>query len=40
MSINNNSEGEIVCVIGLEYVGFPSAKAFSRRYKTIGFDVD
>lgn len=29
-----------VCVIGLGYVGFPLAEAFSRHVKTIGFDID
>lgn len=29
-----------VCVIGLGYVGFPLAEAFSRHVTTIGFDID
>lgn len=29
-----------VCVVGLGYVGFPLADAFSRHIKTIGYDVD
>jgi UDPglucose 6-dehydrogenase/UDP-N-acetyl-D-galactosamine dehydrogenase len=29
-----------VCVVGLGYVGFPLAEAFSRHIKTIGYDVD
>jgi len=33
-------KGKIVCVIGLGYVGFPLAKAFSRHFKVVGFDVN
>ena len=33
-------KGKIVCVIGLGYVGFPLAKAFSKHFKVIGFDVN
>ena len=29
-----------VCVVGLGYVGYPLAEAFSHHYKTIGYDVD
>jgi UDPglucose 6-dehydrogenase/UDP-N-acetyl-D-galactosamine dehydrogenase len=29
-----------VCIIGLGYVGFPLADAFSRHINTIGFDID
>lgn len=29
-----------VCVVGLGYVGYPLADAFSRHLKTIGYDVD
>ena len=32
--------GKIVCVIGLGYVGFPLAKAFSKHFKVVGFDVN
>ncbi|MDI6886906.1 MAG: NAD(P)-binding domain-containing protein, partial [archaeon] len=31
---------EIVCVVGLGYVGLPLAQAFSQHLKTIGFDID
>jgi UDP-N-acetyl-D-galactosamine dehydrogenase len=31
---------EIVCVVGLGYVGLPLAEAFSKHLKTIGFDID
>ena len=31
---------EIVCIVGLGYVGLPLAKAFSRHLKVIGYDVD
>ena len=30
----------IVCVVGLGYVGYPLADAFSRHVKTIGYDID
>ena len=29
-----------VCVVGLGYVGYPLAEAFSHHYTTIGYDVD
>lgn len=29
-----------VCVVGLGYVGFPLAEAFSQKVNTIGFDID
>ncbi len=29
-----------VCVVGLGYVGYPLAEAFSHHLKTIGFDID
>jgi UDP-N-acetyl-D-glucosamine/UDP-N-acetyl-D-galactosamine dehydrogenase len=29
-----------ICVIGLGYVGLPLALAFSKMFKTIGFDID
>ena len=31
---------EVVCIVGLGYVGLPLAKAFSRHLKVIGYDVD
>jgi UDPglucose 6-dehydrogenase/UDP-N-acetyl-D-galactosamine dehydrogenase len=31
---------DIVCVIGLGYVGLPLAKAFSKHLKVIGYDVN
>ena len=30
----------IVCVVGLGYVGLPLAESFSKKFKTIGFDID
>jgi len=33
-------KGKIVCIVGLGYVGFPLAKAFSKHFKVIGFDVN
>ncbi len=29
-----------ICILGLGYVGLPLALAFSKKYKTIGFDID
>lgn len=29
-----------ICVVGLGYVGLPLARLFSKKYKTIGFDID
>jgi UDP-N-acetyl-D-galactosamine dehydrogenase len=29
-----------ICVVGLGYVGYPLAEAFSRHFPTIGFDID
>ncbi len=29
-----------VCVVGLGYVGYPLADAFSRHLNTIGYDLD
>lgn len=29
-----------VCIVGLGYVGYPLAEAFSQKIKTIGFDID
>lgn len=40
MFTKTNSKGVVVCIIGLGYVGFPLAKAFSEHFKTIGFDTD
>ena len=40
MFMNSNSNENVVCIIGLGYVGFPLAKAFSEHFKTIGFDID
>lgn len=31
---------EIICVIGLGYVGLPLAVEFGKKYKTIGFDIN
>ena len=31
---------EIVCIVGLGYVGLPLAEAFSRHLKVIGYDID
>ncbi len=30
-------KGEIVCVVGLGYVGLPLAEVFSKYFKVIGF---
>lgn len=29
-----------ICVVGLGYVGLPLAVAFSRKFQTLGFDID
>lgn len=29
-----------ICVVGLGYVGLPLARLFSKKYKTIGFDIN
>ena len=31
---------QIVCIVGLGYVGLPLAEAFSKYFRVIGFDVD
>ena len=31
---------EVVCIVGLGYVGLPLAKAFSRHLKVIGYEID
>ena len=31
---------EVVCIIGLGYVGLPLAEAFARIFPVIGFDID
>jgi UDP-N-acetyl-D-galactosamine dehydrogenase len=36
----SHMKNKTVCVVGLDYVGLPLAKAFSKHLKTIGFDVD
>src|SRR5689334_19474949 len=35
-----SSRDETIAVVGLGYVGMPVALAFSRKYPTIGFDVN
>ena len=32
--------GNVVGIVGLGYVGFPLAKAFSQKFRVIGFDTD
>lgn len=40
MDIKKFSEGNFsICVIGLGYVGLPLAFEFSKKYKTVGFDL-
>ena len=38
--VQKSIENITVCVVGLGYVGFPLAEAFSHHFKTIGYDVD
>ncbi len=33
------SEGTVVAVVGLGYVGLPLAVEFGKRYSTVGFDL-
>jgi len=40
MVSTNNVKNEIVCVVGLGYVGFPLLKEFSKYYNVVGFDVN
>ena len=40
MFMNSNLNEKVVCIIGLGYVGYPLAKAFSKHFKTIGFELD
>ena len=40
MVSNIDLHEKIICVIGLGYVGFPLAKAFSKHFKVVGFDVN
>ena len=32
--------GKTVCIIGLGYVGYPLAEAFSHHITTMGYDID
>jgi UDP-N-acetyl-D-glucosamine/UDP-N-acetyl-D-galactosamine dehydrogenase len=34
------SRNEIICVVGLGYVGLPLAALFASRFKVVGFDID
>jgi UDP-N-acetyl-D-glucosamine/UDP-N-acetyl-D-galactosamine dehydrogenase len=38
--VSGNDDKVTVCVIGLGYVGYPLAEAFSQHVETIGFDID
>ena len=40
MVSNTNISDKIVCIIGLGYVGYPLAEAFSKYFKVIGFDIN
>ena len=35
-----NIDNTVICVVGLGYVGLPLADAFSKKYKTIGYDIN
>jgi len=35
-----NKEENVVCLVGLGYVGLPLAEMFSKHFKVIGFDID
>ena len=34
------SNKQIICIIGLGYVGLPLARAFAKKFKVTGFDID
>jgi UDP-N-acetyl-D-glucosamine/UDP-N-acetyl-D-galactosamine dehydrogenase len=34
------SNKHVICIIGLGYVGLPLARAFAKKFKVIGFDID
>lgn len=36
----DNAKEAVVCVVGLGYVGWPLAEAFSRSCKVVGFDIN
>ncbi|KDE54384.1 nucleotide sugar dehydrogenase [Methanoculleus sp. MH98A] len=38
--VQKSVKNTTVCVVGLGYVGYPLADAFSRHLKTIGYDLD
>ena len=38
--VQGSLKDTIVCVVGLGYVGYPLADAFSRHLRTIGYDLD
>jgi len=38
--VQKSPKSTIVCIIGLGYVGYPLASAFSKHLKTIGYDID
>lgn len=35
-----NKEENVVCLVGLGYVGLPLAEMFSQHFRVIGFDID
>jgi len=35
-----NKEENVVCLVGLGYVGLPLAEMFSKHFRVIGFDID
>lgn len=35
-----NLKDKIIAVVGLGYVGMPLLNAFSKKYKTIGYDIN
>lgn len=37
---NNDVKDDVICVIGLGYVGLPLAETFSKKYNVIGFDIN
>lgn len=38
--VSKINKENVVCVVGLGYVGLPLAEMFSHHFKVIGFDID
>ena len=40
MVLKINKDENVVCLVGLGYVGLPLAEMFSQHFRVIGFDID